>query len=56
MMTARGRVVAIAQTRVQVRIDPAAGCGSCGSRGACAGGQPQVVWIDSPGAVHTSTA
>jgi positive regulator of sigma E activity len=47
MMTAQGRVIAIAGSRAQVRIEPASGCSSCGSRGSCAGGKPQVIWVDA---------
>jgi positive regulator of sigma E activity len=52
MMTAQGRVIAVAGARAQVRIEPAPGCSGCGSRGSCAGGKPQVLWIDAaPGVV-----
>jgi sigma-E factor negative regulatory protein RseC len=52
MMTAQGRVIAIVGARAQVRIEPASGCSSCGSRGSCASGKPQVLWIDAaPGVV-----
>jgi positive regulator of sigma E activity len=47
MMTAQGQVIAVAGSRAQVRIEPASGCSSCGSRGSCAGGNSQVIWVDA---------
>ena len=56
MMTAQGHVVAVADGRAQVRIEPASGCSSCGSRGSCAGGKAQVIWVDAaPGVVAGDT-
>jgi sigma-E factor negative regulatory protein RseC len=56
MMTAQGRVIAIAGARAQVRIEPASGCSSCGSRGSCAGGKSQMIWLDAaPGVAAGDT-
>lgn len=51
MMTAQGRVVAVVDGRAQVRIEPASGCSSCGSRGGCAGGSARVIWVDAAAGV-----
>ena len=56
MMTAQGRVIAVAGGRAQVRIEPASGCSSCGSRGGCAGGKSQVIWVEAtPGVAAGDT-
>jgi positive regulator of sigma E activity len=56
MMTAQGRVAAVAGARAQVRIEPASGCSSCGSRGSCAGGKSQVIWVNAqPGVAAGDT-
>jgi sigma-E factor negative regulatory protein RseC len=56
MMTAQGHVVAVADGRAQVRIEPASGCSSCGSRGSCTGGKAQVIWVDAaPGVAAGDT-
>jgi sigma-E factor negative regulatory protein RseC len=56
MMTAQGRVIAVAGARAQVRIEPASGCSGCGSRGSCAGGKSQVIWVEAePGVAAGDT-
>jgi sigma-E factor negative regulatory protein RseC len=47
MMTAQGHVIAIADGRAKVRIEPASGCSSCGSKASCAGGKAHVIWVDA---------
>ncbi len=48
MMTTTGRVINVAGTMAQVRIEPASGCSSCGTRGSCASGSARAVWIEAP--------
>jgi positive regulator of sigma E activity len=48
MMTTTGRVINVAGPLVQVRIEAASACSSCGTRGSCAGGQARAVWVDAP--------
>lgn len=48
MMTTTGRVINVAGPLAQVRIEPASGCSSCGTRGSCAGGQVRAVWVEAP--------
>ena len=48
MMTTSGRVINVAGTLAQVRIEPASGCSSCGTRGSCASGSARAVWIEAP--------
>jgi sigma-E factor negative regulatory protein RseC len=48
MMTTTGRVINVAGPMAQVRIEPASGCSSCGSRGSCASGSARAVWVEAP--------
>lgn len=53
MMTTTGRVINVAGPLVQVRIEAASACSSCGTKGSCAGGQSRSVWVEAPEGVKS---
>jgi sigma-E factor negative regulatory protein RseC len=53
MMTTTGRVINVAGPLVQVRIEAASACSSCGTKGSCAGGQSRAVWVEAPEGVRS---
>jgi sigma-E factor negative regulatory protein RseC len=53
MMTTTGRVINVAGPLVQVRIEAASACSSCGTKGSCAGGQSRAVWVEAPEGVKS---
>lgn len=53
MMTTTGRVIHVAGPLVQVRIEAASACSSCGTKGSCASGQSRAVWVEAPEGVKS---
>lgn len=53
MMTTTGRVINVAGPLVQVRIEAASACSSCGTKGSCASGQSRAVWVEAPEGVKS---
>ncbi len=49
MLTTRGRVVSISKGSALVRLPAPAGCGHCGSKGACGGGKERHVRVSAEG-------
>lgn len=56
MMTTSGRVIRIAGSMAQVRIEAASACSSCGTRGSCASGQSRALWVEVPPGVRAGDA
>jgi positive regulator of sigma E activity len=53
MMSTTGRVINIAGPLVQVRIEAASACSSCGTKSSCASGQSRAVWVEAPEGVKS---
>lgn len=49
MITARGRVISIAEGSALVRLPAPEGCGKCGSRGSCGGAQERTLRLPAAG-------
>jgi sigma-E factor negative regulatory protein RseC len=47
-LTRSGRILAIHDGRATIRVEPPAGCASCGGRGTCAGGRSDNATISLP--------